>query len=386
MLAAALLVCVVGVHGRLAPTNRSTNATAAAASAASTSASSSTRSGGGGKSTLSSSAADTTATAAPGTAATPVHVDINISDNSFTVSPNPRLCGHVHIAKTGGTSLNGMLALKANGVCGHKGYSRDYAAFNQAVSRAQGWLSISDKVTTESRSMGLTSGPFNRGRIPHKIMAKRGYTDCKYISVEANWTFWRQYPLIELHVPCRDPIEHLLSQCNHYRRVFRCDPQFYEEDIDRCLMGMNRFGTGLFNLTGVTLKCYPFHEQFTTYLPMMVNLLTASPHVNDTYHSRPTNGASQNTCSFSPSEAAVIVRILRRKWSYYKFCESCVPVYESAPTDAPTVTTAAVATTIATPTVAPTAAPQSDFPRPTNKRWKPPPTLSGQHSKPQDTK
>ena len=90
---------------------------------------------------------------------------------------------------------------------------------------------------------------------------------------------------------------------------------------------MNRFGSGLFNLTGATLKCYPFHEQFTTYLPMMVNLLTASPHVNDTYHPRTTNRARQNTCSFSPSEAAVIVRILRRKWSYYKFCESCVPVY-----------------------------------------------------------
>ena len=65
----------------------------------------------------------------------------------------------------------------------------------------------------------------------------------------------------------------------------------------------------------------------TTYLPMMVHLLTAGPHVNDTYHHRRTNHARQDACSLNQSEAAVLVAILRHKWSYYTFCESCVPVY-----------------------------------------------------------
>lgn len=34
--------------------------------------------------------------------------------------------GHVHIAKTAGTTLNGRMASRFDNVCGHKGYSVDY--------------------------------------------------------------------------------------------------------------------------------------------------------------------------------------------------------------------------------------------------------------------
>ena len=40
------------------------------------------------------------------------------------VRPNV-IYGHVHIAKAGGTTLNGILANKFERVCGHKGYSYD---------------------------------------------------------------------------------------------------------------------------------------------------------------------------------------------------------------------------------------------------------------------
>lgn len=36
-------------------------------------------------------------------------------------SRNNIIYGHIHIAKTGGTSLNGMLANKFERICGHKG-------------------------------------------------------------------------------------------------------------------------------------------------------------------------------------------------------------------------------------------------------------------------
>ena len=38
--------------------------------------------------------------------------------------------GHIHMAKTAGTTLNSMLALNFERVCGHKGYSFDYYQAN----------------------------------------------------------------------------------------------------------------------------------------------------------------------------------------------------------------------------------------------------------------
>ena len=47
--------------------------------------------------------------------------------------------GHVHMAKTGGTTLNGLLALNYETVCGHKGYSFDYFKANQRFNASQNW-------------------------------------------------------------------------------------------------------------------------------------------------------------------------------------------------------------------------------------------------------
>ena len=40
--------------------------------------------------------------------------------------PTP-VYGHVHIEKTSGTTLNGRMAARFDNVCGHKGYSLDFA-------------------------------------------------------------------------------------------------------------------------------------------------------------------------------------------------------------------------------------------------------------------
>jgi hypothetical protein len=44
-----------------------------------------------------------------------------------------KIFGHVHVAKTGGSSINVMLANKFERVCGHKGYSYDAYADNRLV-------------------------------------------------------------------------------------------------------------------------------------------------------------------------------------------------------------------------------------------------------------
>ena len=53
------------------------------------------------------------------------HIDAEFATKDAATSHPPILYGHVHVAKTGGTSLNGILANTFERVCGHKGYSYD---------------------------------------------------------------------------------------------------------------------------------------------------------------------------------------------------------------------------------------------------------------------
>ena len=46
-------------------------------------------------------------------------------------SQRPIVVGHIHIAKTGGTSINGMAANEFERVCGNKGYSFDFFQSNR---------------------------------------------------------------------------------------------------------------------------------------------------------------------------------------------------------------------------------------------------------------
>lgn len=119
-----------------------------------------------------------------------------------------KIYGHIHIPKTGGTSLNGIFANKFERVCGNKGYSYDAYRVNElaAVKESEGvWINPS-------------------GREKKGNMGKVGWDDCDYVSneVDANW--WMEGGdtdfgdaafhgvQMELHVPCRDPIDHLMSR------------------------------------------------------------------------------------------------------------------------------------------------------------------------------
>jgi hypothetical protein len=47
----------------------------------------------------------------------------------------PVIFGHIHIAKTAGTEINGVLAQRFERVCGVKGYSYDAISFNQRAEK-----------------------------------------------------------------------------------------------------------------------------------------------------------------------------------------------------------------------------------------------------------
>ena len=143
------------------------------------------------------------------------------------------LFGHVHMAKTGGTSLNGLMASRFERVCGIKGYSYDSYRANLRMAAGKVIDSIS-----------LAHPGWHRERVPHEVMDEIGFEDCDFISNEVPWSWWPRFedwPLpLELHVPCRDPLDHLMSQCNYRRSTFNCvdasrSPESLAREVRRCL-------------------------------------------------------------------------------------------------------------------------------------------------------
>jgi len=159
--------------------------------------------------------------------------------------------GHIHMAKTGGTTLNGILALHYERVCGHKGYSYDAVQHNQRVQAFQQQEQQQRKGKSKGKktkagalygledSMTLVKPKYNRGRVPPSVMMEIGFENCDYISLEdPGWKAWAQHVLpalpldavLEWHLPCRDVIDHFLSQCHFARHDFRCDPNMVLEE------------------------------------------------------------------------------------------------------------------------------------------------------------
>jgi hypothetical protein len=149
-------------------------------------------------------------------------------------TPNVTYC-HVHMAKTAGTSLNMELANQYERVCGHKGYSFDFFQSNARAEKNpyRDIQNLADSVSKEYNE-------FSRERVHADIMRERGYEDCDWISLEAKWTKWKEISRrvgpLELHVPCREPIDHLMSMCNMWNHQFDCQAANITKEVGRCLI------------------------------------------------------------------------------------------------------------------------------------------------------
>ena len=72
----------------------------------------------------------------------------------------------------------------------------------------------------------------DRGRPYQYIMDDIGYESCDYICNEVKSKFWfdlitkmqfyQRNLTLEIYVPCREPIDHIMSIVHHFRRSFRC--------------------------------------------------------------------------------------------------------------------------------------------------------------------
>jgi len=241
-----------------------------------------------------------------------------------------KLFGHVHMAKTAGTSINGIAANKFERVCGHKGYS--YDAFHD-----------NDKAANIV-AKGGTPTPEGRSRVWWTEMDDIGYEDCDWVSNEVNYNWWiqkfgdnkfHQIPF-EMHVPCRDPIDHLMSQCNYaensgkfVKQDLACDAatdEEYFESVRACFVYLGqRYNHDLEKHFDV--KCYDFKNQFGGYLDYLSENLEDRRYETEEYVRRETNDPrdKESECIWKrPDLLEKTRKYLIEHVDYYGFCDKCL--------------------------------------------------------------
>ena len=245
--------------------------------------------------------------------------------------------GHVHIVKTAGTTINGMLASGYDNVCGSKGYSLDYYEYNERVRNSTDH--DVRKVTMDSISNQTNNNPMmNRGRVPFDIIQEIGFQNCDYMSLEHSWEIWPQLRQslpkrfkLELHVPCHDPLDHLMSMCLYRNWDFDCRSNDLEAEIEACVFGMDRFSLQLETLPNVELKCFsPIPVE--PYIQYMQPFLQAR-RIPAVYVHRDSDGAGgprdeiikgEECLGWYPHIADQVQTMLLEKYDYYHWCDECL--------------------------------------------------------------
>ena len=297
--------------------------------------------------------------------------------SSTMTETTSRVYGHLHYAKTAGTTINGVLAAKYERVCGHKGYSYDAYQFNKRtldqIKQAQtqsGDNRTSQRVNVEMVGHGdviqRLHRDYNRGRVPPAIMDEIGFENCDYISLEVKWRKWlpfiaddKPWDVLELHVPCRDPLPHITSQCNFNGLLFDCNATNLQTSIDQCLVKPNRFSAELLeyhrkgmavrarqnspnttatavgtttattpqSTTRLEMKCFD-SRLVQRYLVHMGQILQPK-RVPATYIHRESNPPHDKSkeCLLRPENQEIaqkVEQLMLKKLPYYEWCQKCL--------------------------------------------------------------
>mmetsp|Transcript_4167 Transcript_4167/g.9265 ORF Transcript_4167/g.9265 Transcript_4167/m.9265 type:complete len:352 (+) Transcript_4167:91-1146(+) len=252
-----------------------------------------------------------------------------------------KMFGHIHMAKTGGSNVNGILSAKYERVCGNKGYS--FNAYHENAIRENHpeneFIKKGKTIVEIMKGSDERANPDAHGMT--KEMEKLGFEDCDYVSHEWDWTFWRDHfgskrfhnVDMELHVPCRDPVEHLMSQCNHDalhrgRVKFQCEHKTDQElfaHIQHCLVSPDRYNNQLEQSFNV--RCYDFEQQFTTYIDHMANFLEERRFEPEHYSKKETNSPRDrdSECIWDrPNLMEKARKYLIENVQYYNFCNRCM--------------------------------------------------------------
>lgn len=133
-----------------------------------------------------------------------------------------------------------------------------------------------------------------------------------------------------MHVPCRDPIDHLMSQMNYqtHKKFLDCDATSDEDLINSITEGlvfMDRFGMKL--LEQFDVKCFDFKDQFGAYIEAMSHHLQKRRFESGPYIQRETNRHrdKDSECVWeNPDVKKRVNDYLVKNVDYYKFCNECI--------------------------------------------------------------
>ena len=259
--------------------------------------------------------------------------DINVSKVSVHTErshPLPTtVYGHVHIARTGGSTVNRMLSKKYQRVCGNKGYSLPELTDKVDQARRARREKRKNDMDPKSKLKGLG-----------KVMEEIGFQDCDYISHETGWEFWQALRgkvkvgrPIELHVPCRDPVDHLMSLCNFYDYSLLCEGSEKEfmSGVRKCLTSHRgveaRFSNQLLKSPTLTVKCMDFKKQFTDYMDLMgARLEKKAEQQHQIVIQKNSHGRENRTeCIWQhPNLMKKARKFMLTNFDYFSFCHRCI--------------------------------------------------------------
>lgn len=246
-----------------------------------------------------------------------------------------KIYGFVHIAKTGGTEINGELANHFERVCGNKGYSYDALESNKRVIEASKTIQPGESLLEVDLGDAVSKlyDNHNRGRPPDGFMNEVGFDDCDYIAQEIpaeDWSMFSSRWEMELHVPCREPLDHLMSQCNHKGYRFNCTADLLKKEIRKCTVKTYIRMKRILEIDpNITLKCFdPMPPQ--RYVDYMGKILQRKRIESDYFH-RDSNlpRDKDSECIWKQSEEfQEQIRTMLKRIFYYEYCEKCMGTSE----------------------------------------------------------
>jgi len=235
---------------------------------------------------------------------------------------------HDHLAKTAGSTFNRIVARRYYGVCGHKGYT------------------FAQKYKDEIRARTDSAHPgYGLDRVHPARMVEWGWHNCALISHEASWkylgniandTVWymdgpnmssARIPQTKLLVPCRDPVDHLLSQCNYRRLNFtsltitlgNCSSV-----IDRCKVAWNRYDHRIVSYFDKVVLFK--HNDFDSVIQHLDESLPKRVFdLDDSSNGffRTNKDRSRENEFFTPQcPEGELREALLQAWSYYRLCDA----------------------------------------------------------------
>ena len=153
-----------------------------------------------------------------------------------------------------------------------------------------------------------------------------GFDDCDWISAEQPWEFWKQFensPIdLELHVPCRKPLEQVISQCAQKNYNFDCDAPNFEFQVRKCGRH-SRFSYELTKMKNIQIKCFDAMNHHDDYLSLMSKQLQTKSHQ---FERPPVHRPHNKTANCILEKESLIVRARREVMAMdiHKFCDKCI--------------------------------------------------------------